>query len=104
MIQHGTLIDTVNELELENTDIGVLNGKVAAIGRSLPVQPRTKIIDATGQYVCPGLVDLHTHVYWGSTYWGIEADPLAATTGVTVRKSGVLKLRRHPHFFFFFVL
>ena len=31
----------------------------------------------------PGLVDLHTHVYHGATYWGIEPDPVAARTGVT---------------------
>ena len=37
----------------------------------------------SGAIVTPGLVDLHTHVYWGATYWGIEADPVAARTGVT---------------------
>src|SRR5215510_10109197 len=37
----------------------------------------------SGQFVTPGLVDLHTHVYWGATYWGVEADPIAARTGVT---------------------
>jgi len=41
------------------------------------------VIDATGQIVTPGLVDLHTHIYWGATYWGIEADPVAARSGVT---------------------
>ena len=32
------------------------------------------MIDARGQIVTPGLVDLHTHIYWGATYWGVEAD------------------------------
>lgn len=41
------------------------------------------MIDAAGQIVTPGLVDLHTHIYWGATYWGIEADPVAARSGAT---------------------
>jgi dihydroorotase len=41
------------------------------------------VLDAHGQIVTPGLVDLHTHIYWGVTYWGIEADPVAARSGVT---------------------
>jgi dihydroorotase len=32
--------------------------------------------------VTPGLVDLHAHAYWGSTYWGVDVDPIAARTGV----------------------
>jgi dihydroorotase len=42
-----------------------------------------QVYEAGGQIVTPGLVDLHTHIYWGVTYWGIEADPVAAHTGVT---------------------
>ena len=41
------------------------------------------MLDARGQLVTPGLVDLHTHVYRGATYWGIDADALAWRTGVT---------------------
>ena len=41
------------------------------------------MIDAGGQYVTPGLVDLHTHVFHKVTYWGIDPDPVAAASGVT---------------------
>ena len=41
------------------------------------------MIDAGGQIVTPGLVDLHTHVFHEVTYWGIDPDPVAARTGVT---------------------
>ena len=37
----------------------------------------------TGQLVTPGLVDLHTHVYPGAGYWGIDPDPIAWYSGVT---------------------
>jgi dihydroorotase len=40
-------------------------------------------IDATGYYVVPGLIDLHTHVYKDVSIFGIEADDLCPRTGVT---------------------
>lgn len=67
-------------------DVAIKDGKVAAIEPQIPTDQAAEIVDATGQYVCPGLIDMHTHVYWGATYWGIEADALAATTGVTVSR------------------
>src|SRR5204863_1760368 len=33
--------------------------------------------------VTPGLIDLHTHVYWGGTSLGIDADEFCRTSGVT---------------------
>ncbi len=63
-------------------DIGISAGRIAAVGEHLESVGRT-VFDASGQIVTPGLVDLHTHIYWGVTYWGIEADPVAARTGVT---------------------
>ena len=64
-------------------DVGIRGGVIAAVDRSLPVTGARATLDATGQIVTPGLFDLHTHVYWGATYWGIEPDPIAARTGVT---------------------
>ena len=64
-------------------DVGITGGRVAAIAPDLDRAAARTVFDATGQYVTPGLVDLHTHIYWGVTYWGIEADPVAARSGVT---------------------
>ena len=36
-----------------------------------------------GLIVSPGLIDLHTHVYWGGTSLGIDADEFARASGVT---------------------
>lgn len=64
-------------------DVAIVDGLIAAVEPSIPASGARRHIDATGLIVTPGLVDLHTHIYWGVTYWGIEPDPIAARTGVT---------------------
>lgn len=44
-------------------DIGIKNGRIAAIGESLDPGPYERTIDIRGQNVSPGWIDLHTHVY-----------------------------------------
>ena len=82
VITGGELIDPGTG-RIGRYDVGITGGQVAAVERSLPGEGARQVIDASGQYVTPGLIDLHTHVYWGATCWGIEADPVAARTGVT---------------------
>jgi len=64
-------------------DVAIAEGRVVRVDASLDSRQARTVFDASGQIVTPGLVDLHTHIYWGVTYWGIEADPVAARTGVT---------------------
>ncbi|MFD0801513.1 phosphopantothenoylcysteine decarboxylase, partial [Streptomonospora algeriensis] len=42
-----------------------------------------EVVDAGGRLVTPGLVDMHTHIWHGATYWGLDPDPVAWRTGVT---------------------
>ena len=64
-------------------DVAIRDSKVAAVEPEIDRSSAKEVIDAAGQIVTPGLIDLHTHVYWGVTYWGIEPDPVAARSGVT---------------------
>ncbi len=82
VIQGGEVVDPGSGL-LGRLDVGIKGGVIAAVDRGLPIAGAGATLDAAGQVVTPGLFDLHTHVYWGATYWGIEPDPLAARTGVT---------------------
>ncbi|MEM1385881.1 MAG: amidohydrolase/deacetylase family metallohydrolase [Pseudomonadota bacterium] len=63
-------------------DVGFAGGTVAAVAERLEA-PEAKIQDVSGLIVTPGLIDLHTHVYWGGTSLGVDADALGARTAVT---------------------
>jgi dihydroorotase len=64
-------------------DVAIQGNRIAAVDQNIPAQQAARVIDAGGQIVTPGLVDLHTHVYHNVTFWGIQADPVAARSGVT---------------------
>ena len=40
----------------------VINGKIAEIGKNLKAPDGTREIDATGQYLMPGIIDAHSHI------------------------------------------
>jgi dihydroorotase len=82
LIKGGELVDPSSG-RFGRYDIAVKRHRIAAVDTAIPVESAVQVIDASGQYVTPGLVDLHTHVYHGVTYWGIDPDPVAARTGVT---------------------
>ena len=60
LIHSGRVIDPANNLD-DTLDVLVRDGAIAAIGRDLKTNT-AQAIDATGQVVAPGLVDLHTHL------------------------------------------
>jgi dihydroorotase len=64
-------------------DVAVHGGRIAAVAPELPQDDARDVVDVTGKLVTPGLVDLHTHVHPGATYWGIDPDPIAWYSGVT---------------------
>jgi dihydroorotase len=78
----GRVIDPANGIDAV-LDVAIADGKISRVEAGIEPSSTAKTIDASGQIVTPGLVDLHTHIYWGVTYWGIEADPVAARSGVT---------------------
>ena len=77
----GRVIDPANGRD-EVADVAFTDGKVAAVGRELP-RGGAKTVDVSGKLVTPGLIDLHTHVYWGGTSLGVDAAAVARTSGTT---------------------
>lgn len=64
-------------------DVAFAEGRVSGFGRDLVAGPGTQVREMAGAIVTPGLIDLHTHVYWGGTSIGIDADDFCRTSGVT---------------------
>ncbi len=60
VIQNATIL-TVSQGTIENGSILIRDGKIAEIGRDIRVPSNAKVIDATGKYVTPGIIDEHSH-------------------------------------------
>ena len=82
ILRGGRVIDPSQKLDATN-DVAFSQGKVARIGPGLNADAGTDVRDVSGAIVTPGLIDLHTHVYWGGTSLGIDAEEFCRTSGVT---------------------
>jgi dihydroorotase len=101
LLQGGTVVDPSQGLHAVR-DVAIAGGRIAAIESKLDAAEARQTIRVAGQYVTPGLVDLHVHAYWGSTFWGIDVDPVAARTGaitaVDAGSAGARNWRGFRHF------
>ena len=79
ILRGGRVIDPSQNID-RVTDVRFTDGVVAAIGDQLAGGPDTEVRDVRGKIVTPGLIDLHTHVYWGGTSIGVDAVALARTS------------------------
>jgi imidazolonepropionase-like amidohydrolase len=60
-IQNATIL-TVTHGNIEHGGILIRDGKIAAVGADLKAPADATVIDATGQYVMPGIIDCHSHI------------------------------------------
>jgi dihydroorotase len=89
LLKGGHVIDPKNDVNAVR-DVAIKAGRVAAVAANIPIAQAGKVIDVSGLYVTPGLVDIHAHVFAGtragSTNGGQSSfypDQLSFRTGVT---------------------
>jgi imidazolonepropionase-like amidohydrolase len=61
LIRNATIM-TVTHGTIRGGSILIRDGKIAAVGQRLTSGPDTQVFDATGQWITPGLVDIHEHI------------------------------------------
>ena len=61
LVQNATVL-TITQGTLTNADILILDGKIAALGEEISPPEEATVIDATGLYVMPGIIDAHSHI------------------------------------------
>jgi imidazolonepropionase-like amidohydrolase len=59
-IRNATVITIANG-DIENGTVLVRNGKIAAVGRNVSIPAGVRVIDGTGKFVMPGVIDAHSH-------------------------------------------
>jgi dihydroorotase len=82
VIKGGWVIDPSQSLN-GRFDVAISDGKIAAVSPQLPPYNSKQTLMAQDYLVCPGFIDLHTHVYEWVTPFGLPADDLGIHAGAT---------------------
>ncbi|NLE77458.1 MAG: amidohydrolase/deacetylase family metallohydrolase, partial [Chloroflexi bacterium] len=82
LVKGGTLIDPAAGRH-GLLDVALCGGNVAHVAANLPPGSARQVLDARGCYVTPGLIDMHTHIYWGVSALGVDVAALWPGSGVT---------------------
>lgn len=105
LLKGGHVIDGKNKISAVR-DVAIADGKIAAVAADIPAAKAAKVVDVSGLYVTPGLVDMHVHVYAGTgqrgAYCGdnsVYPDGFTFRVGVTtVADAGSSGWRNFPDF------
>ena len=80
VLKGARVIDPSQELD-GIFDVGINGDKIAVVEEG--IEGGKDVIDLSERILTPGWIDIHTHLYEGSTPWGIRGDALCLATGVT---------------------
>jgi len=83
LIKNGTVL-TVTKGILARGDVLILGGVIKQVGENIPAPPGVKVVDASGKYVLPGIIDSHTHIALAGTNEGSGAITPEADVGTVI--------------------
>lgn len=104
LLKGGHVIDSKNNIDAP-MDVAIAEGKIVEVATNISEKKAKKVIDATGLYVTPGLIDPHTHVFVGSNsgfadgFSSVSPDDITLKAGITtVVDAGTSGWRNFPVF------
>jgi len=82
VITGGLVIDPAQRIHARK-HVAIRDGKIAALQDRIDPSMALRVIDVDGRIVCPGLIDLHTHLYHKVSKIGLDVDAACLAEGVT---------------------
>ena len=65
LLKGGHVIDPRSDIN-RRMDVAITAGKIARVADTIPAGEARRVVDVSGLFVTPGLVDIHVHVYNGA--------------------------------------
>jgi dihydroorotase len=82
ILRGGRILDPGLNINCQG-DVAFSDGRISGIGEEVRGAQAVEAHQVDGCFVVPGLIDLHTHVYWGGTSLGVDAGTVARASGTT---------------------
>lgn len=89
LLKNGHVIDPKNNLDAI-MDIAISKENIAKVDKSIAVSSAKKVVDVSGLYVIPGMIDMHTHVFVGNKagqfadgIYSVSPDDFSFRSGIT---------------------
>jgi len=90
LINDGTVIDPKNGVNAV-MDVGISGDTIAVVAKNVSPDRAQQVVDASGRYVTPGLIDIHGHVFYGTeenaylsnSYGSLQPDAHTFRAGTT---------------------
>jgi len=65
LLKGGHVMDPKNKIDGQ-MDVAITNGKILQVAKDIPAKNAKKVVDVTGMYVTPGIIDMHVHAFNGT--------------------------------------
>lgn len=88
LLKGGHVLDAKNKIS-SKMDVAISKGKILKVAPNIPASDAKKVVDVSGMYVSPGLIDIHTHVFtgpnpgFGHGSSSVKADDFTFRAGIT---------------------